>query len=286
MRRLFVCALVAVVAACSRGDDAPPVATASFTASKTRLPLGSPVDLTYTFDVGPGAPTNGDYRVFVHFLDSDGQQMWTDDHDPAVPTSQWQPGQKVQYTRTVFMPIFPYQGPVTVTMGLYNGPGLEDRAPLAGKGKGREYTVGSLELLPQSENIYVSRREGWHLTEMIPEDPAREWQWTGKSATLTFRNPKKDVTFYLESDGQPDFFTTPQVVSVIVNGETVHQFKVDRKEPVLRRLPITAAQLGTGDIVEIRLEADQSFVPARTPNAGPDTRELGIRVYQTFVEAR
>jgi hypothetical protein len=284
MRRLFVCALLAAVAACGGSDDATPVATPTFTPSKTRIPLDSPVDLTYTFDVAPNAKIDGDYRVFVHFLDSEGQQMWTDDHDPAIPTSQWKPGQKVQYTRTVFMPVFPYQGPATVTVGLYNGPSLEDRLPLNGEGKGREYKVGTVELLPQSENIYLAKREGWHSLEMAPEDPARGWQWMKKTGTIAFRNPKQNVTFYLESDGRPDLFANaPQVVTVTVNGAPVHQFRVDHKDPVLRRLPITAAQLGTGETVELKLEADKAFVPAQI-GIGGDPRELSIRVYHVFVE--
>jgi hypothetical protein len=288
MRRLIVFAmLAAAAAACGRADEVAPVATASFSASKTRLPLGSPVDFTYTFDVAPDAKIEGDYRVFVHFLDSEAQQMWTDDHDPPVPTSQWQPGQKVQYTRTVFIPIFPYQGPAKVTMGLYKGPRIEDRLPLTGDGKGREYTVGTIELLPQSENIYLAFREGWHALEMAPENPAREWQWMKKTGTLAFRNPKQDVTLYLESDGRPDLFgETPQVVTVFVNGVQAHQFKAEDNVPVLRRLPLSAAQLGTAETVEITLDADRAFVPAQIPGAGGDPRELSIRVFHAFVEPR
>ena len=286
MRRLLTCALVVAAAACGGAEEATPVATPGFSASKTRIPLGSPVDLTYSFDVAPGARIEADYRVFVHFLDSEGQQMWTDDHDPPVPTSAWKPGQKVQYTRTVFMPIFPYQGPATVTLGLYNGPRLEDRLPLAGEGKGREYTVAKLEFLPQSENIYLTFRDGWNPLEMAPDNPAREWQWMKKTGTLAFRNPKQDVTLYLEADGRPDLFgSDPQVVRVFVNGAEVHQFTVDHKDPVLRRLPLSAAQLGTGETVEIRLEADKAFVPAQTPGLGGDPRELSIRVYHAFIEA-
>ena len=33
-----------------------------------------------------------DYRVFVHFLDERAQVLWTEDHDPPVPTSEWTPG--------------------------------------------------------------------------------------------------------------------------------------------------------------------------------------------------
>ncbi|MDQ3070922.1 MAG: hypothetical protein M3R55_14490 [Acidobacteriota bacterium] len=285
MRRLLACALLVLTAACGGGEEATPVATATFSASKARLPLGSPVDLTYTFDVAPGAQITGDYHVFVHFIDSEGQQMWTDDHDPGVPTSQWKPGQKVQYTRTVFIPIFPYHGPATVTIGLYNGPGFEDRLPLTGDGKGREYTVGSLELLPQSENVYLTFRDGFHSLEMAPDAPAREWQWMKKTGTLAFRNPKQDVTLYVETDGRPDLFPAPQVVTVMINGVEAHRFTVD-KNPILRRLPISAAQLGGTDTVEVRLDADQSFTPAQRPGLGGDPRELSIRVYHAFVERK
>jgi hypothetical protein len=283
MRRLLACALLVAAAACGGSDEATPVATPGFSASKTRIPLGSPVDLTYSFDVTQAI--GKDYRVFVHFLDSEGQQMWTDDHDPVVPTSQWKPGQKVQYTRTVFMPIFPYQGPATVTIGLYNGPKLEDRLRLNGDGKGREYKVATLELLPQSENIYLTFREGWNPLEMAADAPSREWQWMKKTGTLAFRNPRQDVTLYLETDARPDLFPgAPQVVTLFVNGVEAHKFTADNKDPVLRRLRLSAAQLGTGETVELRLESDKAFVPAQTPGLGGDPRELSIRVYHAFVE--
>ena len=64
---------VSASAGCSGADTAPPVATVSFTPSKSRVPLGSPVDFTYRFDVAPGAKIDGDYRVFVHVNRDDGQ---------------------------------------------------------------------------------------------------------------------------------------------------------------------------------------------------------------------
>ncbi len=287
MRRLLACALFAATAACGGNDDTPPVATPSFAASKARVALGSPVDLSYAFDVAPGAAISGDYRVFVHFIDSDGQQMWTDDHDPPVPTSQWKPRQKVQYTRTVFMPIFPYHGTARVTMGLYNGPGLEDRLPLNAEGAGREYTVGTIELLPQSENIYVTFVEGWNNAETASDNSAREWHWMKKAGALTFRNPKKDVTFYLDSDGRPDLFgAAPQIVTIAVNGVDAHRFTVDNETPLLRRFELSAAQLGAGETVRITLDADKAFVPAQMPNMGGDARELSIRVYNAAIEEK
>jgi hypothetical protein len=107
-----------------------------------------------------------------------------------------------------------------------------------------------------------------------------------KTGTLAFRNPRQNVTLYLEADGRPDLFPgDPQKVTLFVNGVQAHEFVVDHKDPVLRRLPISAAQLGTGETVEIRLDADKAFVPAQRPGLGGDPRELSIRVYHAFVEA-
>jgi len=212
-RSVRAAALAAVVAlplvSCSKSDNAKPVATASFSASKSRVALGSPVILNYKFDVAPDAALNGNYKVFVHVSDPDGKIMWNDDHDPPVPTSQWKPGQTIQYSRTKFIPIFPYLGEATVRLGLYRG---NDRLPLAGidpadrNSTSREYKVGALELMPQSENVFIQYRSGWHPDEYSPENPSISWRWTQKLATVSFANPRKDATFYLDYDARPDVF--------------------------------------------------------------------------------
>jgi hypothetical protein len=279
-------ALIAAVGACSKGDTAPPVATVAFNASKTRVPLGSPIDLSYKFNVTPGAAINGDYRVFVHLLDADGSNLWTDDHDPPIPTSKWKPGQEISYTRTRFMPVLPYLGEVTVQMGLYKG---DERLPLSGMdpadraSTSRAYKVGTLQLLPQSENIFVIYKSGWYPQEFAPENSTLEWQWTQKSAVLTLRNPRTDVIFYVEYDARVDLFDHPQEVTVYSADKPVTKFVADSSSMALLRIPISAAQLGTGEMAEIRLEVDRTFVPAKLPSGGRDSRELGIRVYHAFV---
>src|SRR5687767_4721438 len=91
--------------ACQRTEDtAPPMVTPSVTVSSAEAPIGSPVDVHYRFVVAPGARFTDDYTVFVHFLDADRELMWTDDHQPPVPTREWQPGSTIEYTRTMFIP--------------------------------------------------------------------------------------------------------------------------------------------------------------------------------------
>ncbi|HTL01569.1 MAG TPA: hypothetical protein VL243_05060 [Vicinamibacterales bacterium] len=279
---------VAGAAACRRQQaEPPPVATPSFSVNQTRVPLGSPVEVTYKFTVAKDAPKiNENYRVFVHFLDSDKERMWTDDHDLPVPTTQWKPGQVIEYTKTMFVPIYPYMGQTKVLMGLYSQ-ASNSRLPLAGENNGqRAYTVGTLELLPQTENIFVMFKDGWHPAETPPDNAAVEWQWTKKEATLSVRNPKKDVTFYLHLDS-PGVFNEPQQVTVTIGDQTIDSFTIQPKQELIRKPTITAAQLGTADTVDLKISVDKTYVPAVVTNgANRDPRELGVRVFHAYVQPK
>lgn len=276
-------ALAAIVAspACRRkAAEEPPVATPALSLSKDRVAIGSPVRLTYRFDVAQGAAVDGDYWVFVHVLDPDNERLWTDDHLPAVPTSQWRPGQRVEYTRTVFVPNYPYIGEARVRLGLYSQQ-TDKRLPLAGtEVSRREYSVATFQLLPQSENIFLIYKDGWHPAEVASDNPASEWQWTQKAGTISFRNPKKDATFYLEYDARTDLFTPPQQVVVRIGSQTIGSFAATAKDRALVTLPVTAGQFGTGEMAEIVIEVDKTFKPNNDP------RELGIRVFHAFVEPK
>jgi hypothetical protein len=281
-------ALLAGSAGCSRKtDNEPPVATPGFTPVRTRAALGSPLEVTYKFVVASDAKFDGDYRVFVHFLNSDDEQMWTDDHEPPRPTSTWKAGETIQYNRTVFVPIYPYIGKATVRMGLYNPKDGRRLALSGGDAQQRAYSVGTLELLPQSENVFLIFKEGWHAAEVAQDNGAVEWQWSKKAGTIAFRNPKRDVTFYLNVDGKPPYLPQPQQVTVRIGEQIVDQFTLDSAESIIRKTAISAAQLGTADTVEIVIDAGTSFVPAQTPGANSgDPRELGVRVFHAFVEPK
>jgi hypothetical protein len=275
-----------MAAGCGKQEDtAPPVATPAFNASRSRAALGSPLELTYRFTVSSNAPAfDKDYLVLVHFLDSDDELMWTDDHPPVVPTREWKPGQRVEYSRTMFVPVYPYMGQTTIRVGLYD-PDTGARLPLAGENDGqRAYKVGTLELLPASENVFIQFKEGWHNAEVSPENAAVEWQWTKQNATLSLRNPGRDSTLYLHFDGRPDL-ATGQELTVRIGDQVLDTHEVTSNEEVIRRIPIAASQFGEGENVEIQLSLNQAFVPAQTPAAGSsDTRELGLRVFHVFLE--
>ncbi|PYR89986.1 MAG: hypothetical protein DMF84_22375 [Acidobacteria bacterium] len=267
---------------CSRKrDNEPAVATPSLSLSKDRVPIGSAVTLTYKFQVAPGASFDKNYYVFAHVLDPEGEQMWTDDHMPPTPTTSWKPGQTIEYKRTVFVPNYPYIGPAVMRLGLYdlaNGRRLVLNAEEASR---REYVVARFQVLPTSENIFLMYKDGWHPAEVDPKNPTTEWQWTKKTGTLAFRNPKKDCTLYLEYDARTDLFNPPQRVTLKIGDQPFAQFAADAKGPTLKTFPLTATQLGTGDMVNLSIDIDRAFAPG-----GGDPRELGIRVFHAYVEPK
>jgi hypothetical protein len=221
----------------------------------------------------------------VHFVDADDELMWTDDHTPPIPTTKWEPGQTIEYTRTMFIPIYPYIGEAGVLMGLYNPD--NQRLTLSGQDTGqRAYRVATLQLLPQTENVFLIYHEGFHPAEVAADNAAVEWQWTKKEATLRFRNPKRNSLVYLDLDGQPKMFPMPQTATVSLGGQTVQTFRIDTSDQIIRKIPLTAAQLGTADMVELKLAVDQTFVPVLADPKSRDSRELGVRVFHAFVEVQ
>ena len=270
------------IAGCSGNkDNEPPVATPSLSLNKDRVPIGSAVTLRYKFEVAPNATFDKDYLVFVHVLDPEGEQMWTDDHVPPIVTTKWKGGETIEYTRTIFVPNYPYIGEAQVRLGLYDPP-TGRRLPLnAQQVSRREYLVTRFQILGSSENIFLIDKEGWHLNEVDPQNPQNEWKWTKKAATLSFRNPKKDSTIYFQYDARVDLFNPPQQLTIKVNGQPVATMTADAKFPTLKSVPVTAAQLGTADMVDMVFELDRTFQPG-----GNDPRELGIRIFHTYVEPR
>jgi hypothetical protein len=283
--------LASVSIACGGGAPSPPVASVSVSVPKPRLPLGAPADITYRFELLPSASLSGDYRVLVHVKNAAGDMLWQDDHDPPQPTSTWKPGQAVEYTRTRFIPVVPYLGDATVEVGLYKD---DERValqpanpPTEAETAAKSYKAATLHLLPTSESVFVIYKTGWHPDEFAADNPSQTWKWMQKTGVLSVRNPRKDVTLILEYDARPDLFTDgPQQVSLSVGGQPVTAFTADAVKPTLVRIPITAAQLGPADMADITIDLDKSFVPAKTPAGGKDSRELGLRVYHVFVEER
>jgi len=151
----------------------------------------------------------------------------------------------------------------------------------------RAYQVAAFDLTAQNDNQFVIFRDGWHPTEVADDEVGTEWQWSKKEATLTFRNPKRDVTVYLQVDRPVAGFPEPQHVQVRIGAAVVDSFALQPRQAELRKFAVTAAQLGTADTVEMKVAVDRTFVPATIPELkSGDPRELGVRVFRAYVDSR
>ena len=279
--------LTLTLAGCGEPEDTtPPVGNLQVSLSRPKVALGSPIEVTYKFTVAPNAPAFGQRRVFAHFLDADDELMWTDDHDPPTPTTEWKPGQTIEYTRAMFIPTYPYVGAAKIVAGVYS-PDSNERLKLSNEDRGdRSYKVVDFELLPQTENIFVIFKDGWHPAEVVTEGAGRtEWQWTKKDATIAFRNPKRDVVLVLQVDNPATNPNAAQNIAVQIGNQTIATIPVNSNPPSVLKYPITAAQLGMADMVEIKFTADKTFVPALEASMkSSDPRELGARFFHVFIQ--
>jgi hypothetical protein len=258
-------------------------AVPTVTVNRRLVPLGSPIELTYTWRVESRGKEKQDYRALLRFRDAEGVVLFDDDHAPVPPTSQWKPGRTYRYTRTLFVPVYPYVGRVPMAASLYPGPHDLARAENKGEGKDlREHPVGEIELLQQTENIFLVYKDGWHNPEVVPERPTREFAWTKREALVSFKNPKKDVLVYLEADTTPDAFPAPPVLTLTVN-DTGITIPIEDPAPFLRKVRMTAEELGAEEWVDLRLTMNGTFVPKARGLSATDDRELGLRVYNVYV---
>jgi hypothetical protein len=257
----------------------------SFSVNRGRAPLGSAVEVTYTWTVEPTAKKlTQDYRALVHFHDTQRMLLFTDDHVPTPAPSTWEPGKTYSYTRTVFVPIYPYVGEVQVVMGLYPASGKGERVALKGEDVGlREFKVAKIELLPQTENIFLVYKDGWHNPESSPQNPSLERTWTKREALVSFKNPKKDVIVYLEADTNFKAFDAAPVLTMAVGNKSGITVPIENSEVFLKKVRVKAADLGLEDWVDLRLSMNQSFVPKLKGVNNTDDRELGVMVYHLYV---
>ncbi len=241
--------------------------------------------MTYTWQLGPAAKKLAqDHRAFVHFLDS--HQVLLFDGRPRARAARrpWEPGKTYTYTRTKFIPIYPYVGDVEVRVGPAAASAAASASPSRARTRGlREYPVAKMELLPQTENIFLVYKEGWHNPESSAQNPSLERTWTKKDALVSFKNPKKDIVVYLEADTNFKAFDQPPVLTVAVANKAGVVVPIENSEVFLKKFRVKAADLGNEEWVDLRLSMNQSFVPKLKGVNANDDRELGLMVYHLYV---
>ena len=279
---LFV-SLLGVVGCGEGASGGPPVATVNLRLDRATVSLGGPLEMAFRFDVSPDlVPIMDDYSVFVHVLDNNGERIWNDDHLPPTPTSQWEPGETVEYSRRIMVPLYPYIGESEIVVGLYL-PSTGERLVLAGYHAGQNaYRVAAITFRPQHESSFLVYEDGWHGAEFESNSQAY-WRWTTGHAVVSFQNPRGDARLMLEVEGRPNLFETPQVVSLRVGDQVLEELSLDVGEPVMLDRTVTASELGSDEVVRLELLVDPTFTPSEL-GIGEDERELGVRVLTVYVE--
>jgi hypothetical protein len=252
--------------------------------NKKSAEMGTPVEVTYSFSTKKDyVALQKDLVVFVHFLDPKRNIRFQDDHNPPIKTSEWRPGGNYHYTRTVFIPKNIPAGEYKVTAGIYNPAGNGERLVLDAKADGnREYNMGNLLIeIPPTDPI-IQYAKGWYEPENEPNNPAMHWRWTKKEAVLKVRNPMSNSLLYLKADSVPERFSEKQNVTVKVNDTVMETFPIASNQPFMKKYNVDTKMLGSDKMVDVKVEVDRVWRPA-DDQASPDTRELGIRIYEIYL---
>lgn len=278
-------ATVLVLSCVACGERAEPVAGVTLGVDRDELPRGRHLTVAYRFDVfRETAAAGGDYRVFVHFLTTEGEVIWQDDHSPPVPIGEWRAGETVEYTRRVALPPYPYIGPATVAVGIYSQSTGERLPLLAEDLGGREYLGTTVTFVPGHESSMLFYEEGWYGEEGDRASDER-WRWIGNEAGVTFRNPRADATLYLDVQAAPlGVMEGPQSLRVRVGEMVVQDLSLELGERRFLEIALPREDLGEEATVSLGIEVAPSFVPASSSPGGVDERELGVRVYYVYVD--
>ena len=184
------------------------------------------------------------------------------------------------------MPVYPYVGDVEVRMGLYPHPGRGERPALKGEDRGfREYKVATIELLPQTENVFLVYKEGWHNPETHPENPSRRADLDEEGSARVLQEPEEGRDRVPRGRHLREVLhRRPRRLTVSVGNNVGLRFPIDGPQVFLKKIRVKAADLGTDEWVDLRLAMNESFVPKNlNPPLNNDDRELGFNVYHLYV---
>jgi len=179
---LPICLIVASAIAChslpdkkdkesAASDSWPPRRLLSHDACLAGSPLESTIDRA--------APTmHTSARITARFgpcgLIPTSEQMETDDHNPPKPTRSGKPAKTIEYTRTIFVPVFPMLVMPTIHRGCTISR-TQRRLTLAARIWGSCPTKWRNCKCCRRRELFTVLKDGWHLAE--PRVPRRFVAW-------------------------------------------------------------------------------------------------------------
>ncbi len=218
-----------------------------------------------------------DLTVYVHFWHGS-NMLFQDDHVPAVPTSQWEPGNEYKYQRRIYIPSFidefdpAFKGEETLrlSVGLYNP---YDRTG----GRQREVLSTKLKVLPPPpdapELVY---EKGWYDQETDPNAPLKKWRWMGREASCIVDNPHRDGLLVIRGGVNKEALPDQKVVFKI-NDLVLDEF-VPADLTFDKSYTLKKEMLGEKDEFTLTIAVDKTFLPSKVFPQLKDERELGCQI--------
>jgi hypothetical protein len=271
---------VALISCTQKGDIVP-----SIKLSKNVVTMGSVVEAEYSFNL-PANSKIPDYDgiIFVHFLDPDHNIVFTDDHKPEKPTSQWKAGENYTYKRLIFIPSDILSGEYTIRLGIYDPSGKRERIPLNAKEiKDRAYELAKLTIKAPLWDL-VKYEDGWYEPEKSAEDPFIQWRWTKSKAVAYLLNPIKDTKLYLSLEGNPEYAPNKELKAIIkINDNEVEQINMENDKKIDKTILISKDLSKADKYIKFEIDVSSTFVPAKVIQTNDD-RELGVKIYRLVIE--
>lgn len=224
---------------------------------------------------------NDDYRVFVHFWRVKNKEMLlVDDHQPEKMISQWKKDDKINYTRTLYIPRFldefdiDFEGyeVIKLTVGLYN-PKMESSKIILFQESINIQSASSIA----PEIVYD---EGWYQSEtdlnLVNKDE-RSWRWTSKKAVCIIENPKKECLLKIIGGVDKTKFTDQKVIFKI-NDKILEEF-VPETSRFSKEYVVAPTMMSVEDEFRLTIETNKTFIPSALNPGVNDDRELGVQVF-------
>jgi 4-amino-4-deoxy-L-arabinose transferase-like glycosyltransferase len=126
----------------------------------------------------------------------------------------------------------------------------------------------------------VEFASGFHGWERLGD---RKWQWMSGDAVVRLQNTGQPMQLRIAGAVPATAFTRPTSFKLFLNGTLLEQFAA-LEQPVQREYTLTAAQQGSGEWSELRLQADQTITPRQADPSNLDERQLSFSLTELVWE--
>jgi hypothetical protein len=222
-----------------------------------------------------------EHWLFVHFWRAKNKEMLlVDDHQPEKKLSQWKKGDKISYSRVLFIPRFldefdiDFEGyeVIKLSVGIYN-PKVEGSKILLFQKSLNVQSASSIA----PEVVYD---EGWYQSETdlnLKNKDERTWRWTSKKAVCIIENPKKECLLKIIGGVDKAKFEDQKVI-LKINDKILEEF-IPETSKFSKEYVIVPGTMGIEDEFRFTIETDKTFIPSALNPEVNDDRELGVQVF-------